>query len=276
MQTNKFFILGLPRSGTTAIARTLTACKDICVYSSEKVDGKITNESHFFEPFALNGATVTLDWESKLTNTIESTYHKKYNGIKTISGDHIQIHDLVHTHNYRPLVTIRKDIWKTIFSKIAAAYALQEKQISGDATGDVPYLQSSRNINANFDNFNQFVPRLEFFLASFIKTTYDFENRVRDTLNPIDIIYFEDFVKPNATYEKINEYFDQEIIFNLDYNDTFDVVDEYLADANWTSNQYAYLSDRIENHIEKFQLTKDSKVPQYLKDALLNHPFKDK
>jgi len=271
MHNNKFFILGFPRSGTTAIANTLTSSEDICVYSSEKLDGIITQESHFFEPFVS-----TLDWESKLTNTIESTYYKKYNGIKIIFGDCVLIHELVQNYNYRPLVTIRKDIWKTIFSKIAAGYSLAVKQNSGKDSHNNPYLQSSRNINANFCNFNAFVPRLEFFLGSFTKAIYDYENRIRDKFNPIDIIYFEDFVKPNATYEKINEYFDQEIIFNLDYNDTFDVVDEYLADANWTSNQYAYLSDRIENHIEKFQLTKDSKVPQYLKDALLNHPFKDK
>ena len=90
MQNNKFFILGFPRSGTTAIANTLTSCEDICVYSSEKLDGIITQESHFFEPFVS-----TLDWESKLTNTIESTYYKKYNGIKIIFEINFFIFNLI-------------------------------------------------------------------------------------------------------------------------------------------------------------------------------------
>ena len=41
---------------------------------------------------------------------------------------------------------------------------------------------------------------------------YDIETKF-DTY--IDKIYFEDFIKSNTSYKKINEYFNQEINFNL-------------------------------------------------------------
>ena len=269
MQKNKFFILGLPRSGTTAIANTLSD-NNIYMYSSEKVEGIVDNESYLFEPFALANRKVVLDWKHKLHYTIEPKFKKEYNGFKVILGDQVNIHSLSQDFNYRPLIVIRKDIWKVIFSKIAASYATHEE------TGPIGvYLQSSRTAKADFTKFLPTIPRLEFFLGNMIKAIYELENETY-MLDPIDIIYFEDFIKPNTTYNKINKYFGKEITFNLNYNDEFNDISEYLSEAGWTSNQYKYLASRIDTMVERFSIKDDAKIPKWLKETLINHPFIDK
>lgn len=270
MQKNKFFILGLPRSGTTAVAKTLNSYDNVHMHSTKKVEGVVDNESYLFEPFALANSKVVLDWRHKLQYTIEPKFKKDYNGFKIILGDQVNIRSLAQDFNYRPLIVIRKDIWKVIFSKIAASYATHEE------TGAIgTYLQSSRTANADFTKFRPTVPRLEFFLGTFIKAIYELENETY-ILDPIDIIYFEDFIKPDTTYNKINKYFEKEITFNLNYNDEFDVINEYLSEAGWTSNQYKYLASRIDAMIERYSIKEDPKIPEWLKETLINHPFIDK
>ncbi len=270
MQKNKFFILGLPRSGTTAIAHTLNDTQNIYMYSSKKVDGIVDNESYLFEPFALANSKVVLDWKNKLNYTIEPNFKENYNGFKVILGDQVNIRSLVNDFQYRPLIVIRKDIWKVIFSKIAASYATHED------TGAIgTYLKSSRTSKADFTKFLPTVQRLEFFLGTFIKAIYELENET-NMLDPIDTIYFEDFTKPNTTYDKINNYFQKEIVFNLNYNDDFNLIDEYLSESKWTNNQYKYLSSRIDSMIERFGIKDDAKVPKWLKEILIEHPFIDK
>jgi hypothetical protein len=275
-EKNKFFILGLPRSGTTAIANTLNACGDVYLYSSKKIEGIIDNESYLFEPFALANSKVTLDWKYKLKEVIEPNFTKKFNGFKVIPGDQVNIRSLVNDYGYRPLIVIRKDIWKVIFSKIAASYTIHdENTLKEESTGAQigAYLESSRKAKADFSKFLPFVPRLEFFLGNFIKSIYELENEARHELNPIDIIYFEDFIQPNKTYTKINEYFGQEIKFNLEYDDSFNIIREYLVDANWTRNNYRYLASRIEANIQRFGIHDDPKVPSWLKEKITNNPF---
>ena len=89
----------------------------------------------------------------------------------------------------------------------------------------------------------------------------------------IDKIYFEDFIKPNKTYEKINNYFGQEIIFNLNYNDDYNVVDQYLTDANWTEEQYKILANEVNATVQRFDIMENKKAPLYLKEILLDNPF---
>jgi hypothetical protein len=274
VQKNKFFILGLPRSGTTAVANTLNSYDNVHMHSTKKVEGIIDNESHLFEPFALANTKVMLDWKPKLINNIEPNFNQDYNGFKVIFGDQVSIHRLVNEFNYRPLVVIRKNIWKMIFSKIAAMWAVAEEDDSDNKVKT--YTKSSRLANANFSYFPLFVPRFEFFLNQFIKIIYELENEIMGTCNPISIIYFEDFVKPNATNDKLIEYFGQDIIFNLNYDDSFDIIDEYLSEAKWSNNQYKYLSSRIDATIEKFNIKIDPTVPDWLKEVLINHPFVDK
>ena len=89
-------------------------------------------------------------------------------------------------------------IFRLIPLSLAASYATHEE------TGPIGvYLQSSRTAKADFTKFLPTIPRLEFFLGNMIKAIYELENETY-MLDPIDIIYFEDFIKPNTTYNKIN------------------------------------------------------------------------
>ena len=106
MKKNKFFILGLPRSGTTAIAHTLNDTQNIYMYSSKKVDGIVDNESYLFDPFALANSKVVLDWKNKLHYTIEPNYKENYNGFKVILGDQVNIRSLVNDFQYLSLIHI--------------------------------------------------------------------------------------------------------------------------------------------------------------------------
>ena len=70
----------------------------------------------------------------------------------------------------------------------------------------------------------------------------------------------------------INDYFDQEIIFNLNYNNNFDIKKQYLESSNWQEEYYKILEDQINGFVEKINFS-SKKIPQYLEEALVNHPF---
>ena len=107
-----------------------------------------------------------------------------------------------------------------------------------------------------------------YYLHSYVKLTYELEN----SSTYIDKIYFEDMIQENKTYEKLNNYFDQEIVFNLNYNDSFDVKQQYLETNDWTEEYYKILEDQINGFVKKVDFT-SKKVPQYLEEILINHPF---
>ena len=79
-------------------------------------------------------------------------------------------------------------------------------------------------------------------------------------------------IQKNKTYEKLNNYFDQEIIFNLNYNNNFDVKKQYLESSNWKEEHYKILEDQINGFVKKIDFS-NKKIPQYLEEALVNHPF---
>ena len=66
--------------------------------------------------------------------------------------------------------------------------------------------------------------------------------------------------------------FDQEIIFNLNYNNNFDIKKQYLESSNWQEEYYKILEDQINGFVEKINFS-SKKIPQYLEEALVNHPF---
>ena len=259
---NKFFILGAPRTGTTALANTLDNCNNIYMYRKISEEVK-DNETELFEPFATFNSKIDLDWQSKLAE-VEKQYVSKYNGFKLITGDTV-VHPvyLVKNYGYDPIIIIRKNIWQALFSKIAATYAANNDENSIDI-----YANSSKNLAHDFSNIRPFIPRLMFFLHQIVKITYELEN----SISCIDKIYFEDMIQKNKTYEKLNNYFDQEIIFNLNYNNNFDVKKQYLESSNWREEHYKMLEDQINGFVKKIDFS-SKKIPQYLEEALVNHPF---
>jgi len=258
---NKFFIYGAPRTGTTALAKTLNESDDIFMY--RKISNEVKdNETDLFEPFATFNSKIELDWQEKLAK-IEKQYVGKYNGFKLITGDTVHPIHLVNDHGYDPIIIIRKNIWKSLFSKIAATYAANNNENSIDI-----YANSSKNLAHDFSIIRPFIPRLMFFLHQIVKITYELEN----SISCIDKIYFEDMIQKDKTYEKLNNYFDQEIIFNLNYNNNFDVKKQYLESSNWTEENYKMLETQINEFVKKIDFS-SKKIPQYLEEALVNHPF---
>ena len=258
---NKFFIFGAPRTGTTALAKTLDNYNDIYMY--RKISDQVKdNETELFEPFATFNSKIELDWEEKLAK-VEKQYVSKYNGFKLITGDTVHPVYLVKDYRYDPIIIIRKNIWKALFSKLAAIYSANNNNNSIDV-----YANSSKDLEPNFNNIRHFIPRLMYYLHSYVKLTYELEN----SSTYIDKIYFEDMIQENKTYEKLNNYFDQEIVFNLNYNDSFDVKQQYLETNDWTEEYYKILEDQINGFVKKVDFT-SKKVPQYLEETLINHPF---
>jgi len=258
---NKFFILGAPRTGTTALAKTFNNYDDIYIY--KKISDEVKdNETELFEPFATFNSKIELDWQSKLAE-VEKQYVSKYNGFKLITGDIVHPVYLVKDYGYRPIIIIRKNIWKALFSKLAAIYSANNNNNSIDV-----YANSSKDLAPNFSNIRNFIPRLMFYLHHNVKITYELEN----SISYIDKIYFEDMIQKNKTYEKLNDYFDQEIIFNLNYNDNFDIKQQYLESNNWKEEYYKILEDQINGFVKKIDFT-NKKIPKYLEEILVDHPF---
>ena len=257
---NKFFIYGMPRTGTTALAKTLNESDDIFMY--RKISDKVKdNETELFEPFAAFSSKIELDWREKLAK-IEKQYVSKYNGFKLVPGDTVHPIHLVKDHGYDPIIIIRKNIWKSIFSKIAAMYESHKEH----TTSIDIYANSSKDLEPNFSNITNFAPRLMYYLHIYVKSTYELEQ----SYTCIDKIYFEDMIQENKTYDKLNNYFGQEIVFNLNYDDNFDVKKQYLDD--WKEEHYKILQDQISYFLTKIDFT-NKKIPQYLEETLVNHPF---
>ena len=92
------------------------------------------------------------DRQNKLENVVEVEFKSKYNGFKLIPGDVVYAGDLIRDYNYDPLIVIRKNIWKSLFSKIGAVY------ISNDEKTIDAYTKSSKNTKTKRDNRAQREP----------------------------------------------------------------------------------------------------------------------
>ena len=91
------------------------------------------------------------------------------------------------------------------------------------------------------------------------KECYEFETQ----WNNIDIIYFEDLIKPNASFDCVNKYFDQEIVFNLNYDDSHDAEAYY---SNFDPSILEYFSNHFVNTIN---LPND--CPNYIRDSIYKY-----
>ena len=245
---NKFFITGIPRSGTTVLIETLSKLNDVSVYS---------NNNKFFEPFGMGNLKQHLDPYEPLRKA-ESKCNSKYFGFKSFTGDTVDIKKLNQDLGYKPFVIIRKDIWKSVFSHYVAKTTMMRQNI------DIFYTSSTLHPNKETVNTTEEMRPGEpnFLKMSFfntIKVCYEFETQWKNT----NIIYFEDLIKPNASFDCLNNYFGQEIIFNLEYNDSHN-INAYVS--NWSTSVLNVLSRDI---IQKAVIPDD--CPNYIKESI--HKF---
>jgi len=209
---NKFLITGIPRSGTTIFARTLSQLDDV----------DMANDDHdFFEPFKLMSSTLDLNSLPRLKK-LEDSCKLNYFGFKCFPGDLLDL-TMLRLNGYKTFAVIRKDIWKSIFSHAIARTKLFRDNDSS-AFGASSKLYTQGLSVSTIEDLP--LPLLRMFNDSFfarIKHAYEFETQYENT----DIIYFEDLIKPNASFECVNNYFNKEVIFNLDYDDSDDFTSYY-------------------------------------------------
>lgn len=247
---NKFLISGLPRSGTTVFAKTISHLDDV----------SLANDAQgFFEPFKIMSKNRELNPIPRLKN-LENNCKLDYFGFKCFPGDLLNLTNLSNS-GYKTFAIIRKDIWKSIFSHAVAKTEL--------FVNNANVFSKSSTLHAQDLEINSIKemppPLLRMFQDSFfdrIKQAYDFEKHWND----IDIIYFEDLIKPDASFECVNKYFNKEIIFNLDYNDDSDIEAYY---PNINPKVFKFISSHIINTVV---LPED--CPKYIVDSLYKY-FKE-
>ena len=242
---NKFFITGIPRSGTTVLTKTLSRLDNVYVYK---------NNNEFFEPFGAGSTKQYLDPYQPLIEA-EEQCNLKYFGFKCFNGDTVDIKKLNQELGYKPFVIIRRDIWKAVFSHYVAKTTSFREKI------DIFHRSSTLHPNKDIiNNTTELRPgEANFLKLSYFKTLkscYDFETQWKN----IDIIYFEDLIKPNASFDCLNNYFGQKIIFNLDYDDSHE-INSYIL--NWSTSVLNALS----NDLIKTAVIPDN-CPDYIKESM--------
>lgn len=247
---NKFLITGLPRSGTTIFARTLSKIEDVSLAD---------DANNFFEPFKILSKRRELNPLPRLT-ALENSCNTKYFGFKCFPGDLLNLTDLSNS-GYKTFAVIRKDIWKSIFSLAIARTELYVNNANVFAGSSTLHMQDL--VATSMQEMP--APLLRMFQDSFfarIKDAYDFETQWKD----IDIIYFEDLIRPNASFDCVNKYFNKEVVFNLDYDDSNDVESYY---PNIDNKILRFISAQIINTVT---IPKD--CPKYIIDSMYKY-FKE-
>lgn len=250
---NKFLITGIPRSGTTALIKTLSKIDDVFMYSGDN--------NPFFEPFSLGNKTQYLN-PYQLIEEAESNCNSKYFGFKCFNELVIDINKLNEHMNYKTFAIIRKDIWKSVFSHHIAKTKWFKENI--DIFHSSSTLHAEKTIINNIKDLHPAEARnLKLSYFTRIKECYDFETQWKN----IDIIYFEDLIKPNASFDCLNEYFGQTITFNLNYDDSHDVEGYF---SNWNLDVLRSLSKDVEATVS---IPND--CPSYIKESMYKFIKKD-
>lgn len=242
---NKFFITGVPRSGTTVLTKTLSELNNVFVYK---------NNNDFFEPFGQGSSKQYLNPYQPLIEA-EEQCNSKYFGFKCFNGDTVDIKKLNQELGYKTFAIIRKDIWKSVFSHhIAKTASFREKIDIFDRSSTLHPNKDIINNTAEFRPGEANLLKLSYFKS--LKACYEFETQWKNT----DIIYFEDLIKPNASFDCLNEYFGQNITFNLNYDDSHDVEGYFL---NWNLDVLKSLSKDV---VVRVNLPND--CPDYIKESM--------
>lgn len=211
---NKFFITGMPRSGTTIFTKTLDQQENIHLHN---------NSNPFYEPFHLKFLRLN---PLKDLEEASKNIDCKYFGLKLFANGTIHPAELL-AQGYKPIYILRKNIWKSVFSQF-----IQQVQAVSMSPEDFDKLSVENNFSSKIDPFTREVKDLNSDIL--MKMMVTLANRLMDVYqaevvqkDKIAVIYFEDLIKQDATFDSINNYFDQKIIFNLNYDNSGDEL-EYI------------------------------------------------
>jgi hypothetical protein len=206
---NKFFITGTPRSGTTIFTKTLDQQENIHLHN---------NGNPFYEPFHIKFLRLN---PLKDLEDASKNIDCKYFGLKLFANSTIHPAELL-AQGYKPIYILRKNIWKSTFSQF-----IQQVQSVSMKPEEFDRLSVKNNFSSKINPFTREVKDLNSDIL--MKMMVTLANRLVDVYqaevvqkDKIAVIYFEDLIKQDATFDSINNYFDQKIIFNeLDYVPVF-------------------------------------------------------
>lgn len=242
----KFVITGFPRSATTVFTKYIAALDDVHI---------LTKKLGTLEPYEYNDEEMFVAPEKDLAYH-ENICDKKYFGFKSFNTDVMNC-DYLFQQGYKPISLIRKDIWKSVTSWCALHLQSNNDKVKSFWEESTKNHVFDREYFASLSDIP--VPVWRLFskaLYSRLRVAYAVERYY----NNIDIIYFEDIIKPNASFDKLNEYFNEEIIFNLNYQDDMDARD---YTPSLPKEFYKHLCVKA-----KMSLNLPSDTPDYILESL--------
>ena len=207
--SKNFVVTGTPRSGTTFFCNYLRNYPQIWF-------PRFSNNDNV-EPFnpvnlpvvsnSLNVAMFDQDLVMQKLFERKATSGLEYFGFKTFLSFHGNMLSLIEHNQLDVFVVLRKNIWM-VMGSLLLAHDNQNYQGSSKRFSKFHYDGSAKEERQILTMFH-----------TLCRDYWYSENIWCNHPRFVEKIYFEDLIKPNASFEKLNCYFDQEINFLANYTD---------------------------------------------------------
>jgi hypothetical protein len=214
--SKNFVVTGTPRSGTTFFCNTLKTYPHVWIPEFSNIDN-----AEPFNPVNTVEVSNTLQLPVFDQNLViqqllqdKSTVNAEYFGFKTFLSYHNNMSSLIDHNQLDVFVILRKNIWSVLASLLLAQ---DNKDYNGSSKRFSPFY---------YDGSNREERRIFTMFYSLCKDYWYSENVWHSHPRLVEKIYFEDLIKPNVSFKKINNYFGQEIDFFANYTD--DSVEKYF------------------------------------------------
>lgn len=230
-----FVVLGLPRSGTTFLCRILDQFHDVSF-------------PILYEPFHANHVgpisnhynVSALDYNG-LINKLPCN---QYMGFKTFPFYHLDILDMISNYNLFVIGILRKNIWKSIGSLLAA---IENSNNFNASSKPIKYCYNHSRLEEHF-----IVNTVHRYLTSIYFIEKNFHQNV---------IYYEDFVNRDYSNDVLNTFFNRQITIRTDYDDSHH-SSQYFVD-------FEPVKKVVLKHLDKNVITYE-KIPSWALDNLYN------
>jgi hypothetical protein len=238
-----FIVVGNPRSGTTVIAKHLAQLPNVTMPALPHFElfntwSNLPTSCLVNHPIFDQSGVVAELISQQQSNT-------KYFGFKTLAYNCPELSKIIQDNQLDVIVVLRKNIWKVLGS---ALITLDHHEYSKSGKTFEPYqlILSNREIT-----------RIRSLFHKILATYWLLENF---NIEIVDKIYFEDLLL-DPVRPKINAYFDQEVRFDLHYDDSDDISKYFakfqqikkllLKDRDQYPNYFSVLPDYIKQHFDQ-------------------------
>ena len=230
-----FVVLGLPRSGTTFLCKTLDQFKDVSFPIS-------------YEPFHVNDISGMANYYNVSVLDYDSLIDKlppnKYMGFKTFPFYHLDILDMISNYNLFVIGMLRKNIWKSLGSLLAA---IENSDDFNNSSKPMKYCYNNSRLEQNFIiiTLHRYLTNIDFIEKNFHQ----------------NVIYYEDFVNQDYSNDVLNTFFNRQITIRTDYDDSHH-PSQYFVD-------FEPVKKLVLDHLDKNIITYE-KIPSWALDNLYN------